>query len=528
MKLVWHLVKFDLQRHRWSAAMLWAVAIAMPFLMLQGVRTADPDAISQVMGRTTWITVVSLAFVVVWLSLIATVIQGQPALGPRAGWVTRPISPWHMLGSRLLTVVLLAMLPQVVVQFTAMLVLGAPVVAALDVAVGTLLTLGLFALPVLLLAAVTSGLASFWTLLVGGVLLLSVSVSSLALGGSKVSGSVGGAKVFLAVMIAGAGSLALLTWLYRCRSARTGLVGSLGLLSVVLAVIWIWRWPIPGVSGSGTDRGPAVGAVPAEFKFEVPAAGYWVYGKVPRSDEIGVVASASAPAGAFRLRSASGRFELTGGGSIDAKPSRSSERMGVPRAVAAACGGTVNLLGEKEREPWRLEFITKLPDAKLERVVRFAGQTRCERLEWTNQGELPLRAGAVLERDAARLEVVDFGAVDGRLRVSLKTRVVQRRFMDRTAAESAVLDGVFVLVNRARSEAFVLDRATRTDSQIADSVPGFRFASFTLSVPRPSGLGDADGWLGGASLILVGERAVEAFDLPINFAMPEAPPKPRS
>jgi hypothetical protein len=117
-----------------------------------------------------------------WAVLIGRLVQDEALVGDRQFWLTRPYRWYSLLGAKVLFVVVFVALPMLAMQAGVLAWCGFHPVALAGALLGNVGWLAVFFfLPMLAMAAVTSGFARMALFLVGGILLL-VAISEMTTG----------------------------------------------------------------------------------------------------------------------------------------------------------------------------------------------------------------------------------------------------------------------------------------------------------------------------------------------------------
>jgi hypothetical protein len=253
MTQITHLVRFAAARSRLLLA-IWVLAVLVSTLV-EGMRPAFASrpqiaAALAVTASLLWLTDVLLRFV-----LVSYVIHSDPAVGTDAFWMTRPIAPGALLGSKLLLLFVVAVLLPALAR--SVLMTGYEVSLSRNIGVTlrgvemqtivmTLLTLA---------AALTPSLARF-ALLCGGTL-FAIAAAFAAFAAIQMArfddGTFSGTASFAAPDPTAApifnllfviATITAIAWLYRTRArTRALLVLAVG-IALAIGLSTVWPWPL--------------------------------------------------------------------------------------------------------------------------------------------------------------------------------------------------------------------------------------------------------------------------------------------
>jgi hypothetical protein len=101
MRLIWHLVRADLRRHRWPIA-AWLVTVSAATTLDGVVASLSPEVrqrFASSISVEAFLLIVTLLLFSVLLTVL--VVQGDPPVGTDAFWMTRPIDPRILWAAKL-------------------------------------------------------------------------------------------------------------------------------------------------------------------------------------------------------------------------------------------------------------------------------------------------------------------------------------------------------------------------------------------------------------------------------------------
>jgi hypothetical protein len=174
MNQAWHIFKKDMRHLRFEAALMTALVLAWS----QTAVFRKPQTGELPEGWPTLIT--AIAAVV----LITRAIHSEAIPGDRQFWLTRPYRWTSLLGAKLAFVLLCVNIPLFVVQASILAAAKFPVIPNLGALLWSqVLLTGVLILPITIVAAVTSGAASFLSTLAGVIVAEVILNKGLAVGG---------------------------------------------------------------------------------------------------------------------------------------------------------------------------------------------------------------------------------------------------------------------------------------------------------------------------------------------------------
>ncbi len=253
MKLILHHAAKDVRAVRGPIALWLAVLLTDAAAQALAVDRFVTDA-TQLDRLMTVVPAAGMGLIAFGWLIAAMVVQADPLDSPSAFWLTRPLSPRALLGSKLLVILpLLLLLPAA----------AAGAVAAANGVEGSLLLRfvlerlavdAALLLPVLVAASVTHNLARAVLVLAAGFLIYGVihavamvrpAFLAFASGADYAMARSSGVLVAMALSIAG--SLALLAHQYLTRATKrtTWLAAGMVALTVIAGDFWPWNL-IPG------------------------------------------------------------------------------------------------------------------------------------------------------------------------------------------------------------------------------------------------------------------------------------------
>jgi hypothetical protein len=256
MRHVMHLMAADVRRCRWPL-LLW-IGLAATGAASEAAlwRAVTPSA-----GQTAAyaLTLFWLAGSLLSVALVPLVVQGDPAVGGRAFWMTRPIHPVSLAVAKIVLLASLLVGLPIVLEAAAMTAHAVPPREIGLVALDMALLRGMVLAMLLTVAALTPTMTRFvvWcvAMLVAASLLAPIGVTAafslrdsavavglLSLVGTGPADPLGAARTIVAALaIAAAGVLAVVLQ-YRRRSARVtfGILGAGAAAALLAAVAWPW------------------------------------------------------------------------------------------------------------------------------------------------------------------------------------------------------------------------------------------------------------------------------------------------
>lgn len=260
MKLLAHLVRFDLRRFRW-VILLWCLLVAAD-IVVTGVRPALIGDIFRyenvgMVGGLLWAAIeIGMAVIV------PLVVQAHPVVGSDAFWMTRPVPPRTLFAAKVLLLGVLTVLVPAVARLALMLLSRVPLGESLFVALDILIGRGAWLAVLLAGAVVTLNLPRFAVLWGSIFLSLVLIVTVMIMGASgdlfaerfaAASGTpvvppnpdpTTGVVWLLCVMIAGFGLGAIQ---YRTRLRRVSVPAGVGALVLLTMAVSYWPFPLLSV-----------------------------------------------------------------------------------------------------------------------------------------------------------------------------------------------------------------------------------------------------------------------------------------
>ena len=181
MNLNTHLVRHDVRRFKWLIV-LWLVVItgaigSEGLLPVIDQPITDPWRASPLQAAAGLLGLTAIVFAAI---LIAVLVHAHPVVGSTAFWMTRPIPPMTLLGSKMLLLVVLFVLVPAVLDVVTMAAYHVPATrVASVVVVASLLRLAGVVI-IAALAAFTSSLARFAVLSAGILVVLALGITTAA------------------------------------------------------------------------------------------------------------------------------------------------------------------------------------------------------------------------------------------------------------------------------------------------------------------------------------------------------------
>jgi hypothetical protein len=485
MTILTHLARADARRFLLLIA-AW-IAVVIGATVLAGVDplvVRDPE-LRPVFGLGMLLE--SLAGTALALTLIALVVQQHPLVGTDAWWMTRPVAPQTLLGSRLILIVILVVVVPAVCDAVLMAVYRVPAGQMARVSLEWALLRGVGMLLVMAAAAVTKTFARF--VLLAGACLIGAAVAvnlALMLAVSDVQGAIFSVSsdfaaalvsrpadptalvaAWIAIAIAG---LLLLRSQYttrsRPRSVAIGIAGAI--LAVAVGVAW--PWPLLHAESDA----PAWAASPDALRLEAPPQAVYF-------DNAGIQIGDVQPGDPPRWRTVHARVyvrnvpdgwvvtghakeayldvdgrRVTGGpfrlsrmlpaSSAEPNPMRAALQHVLGVEVVAGSG-----LAGGGLAPILTARATEVPAGTV--AVTYRGAFVLDMMELQEAGVRPLQPGAVFQDDSYRIVVDEVQSRERgaalRVRTSRATSVYDRRppptylfFLRNTGAREAVVGAV--------------------------------------------------------------------------------------
>lgn len=524
MNRVWHLTKFELRRHRWVALVLLASILVLPVLrslMLESL--VDP---ANFMARGLGLTLLLLCFFVTWFSVLAGIIQGEPASGSRAMWMTRPISGWRLLGSKLLAAAVLALGLPAFTQLVVMIVFGAPVLVAADAALGLVSILVVMALPALLLAALTRRLATFWGCVIAGIMALSIVIASRPLLGVSARSNLSSAQIAAGFIVLAIGALGLLGWLYRRRALAAVAWSAVGLVLVSAAVAMVWPWAYTPDTFANPLRATPVGSAVEVLKR--PAQSTLmdrVRDQKRRRFTIGLRLDQWPNEQLWRLQRCTGAVRRPDGTELAAPVlarAAVAARQGLEPALAAllqrripasAFGSDLSASATFDGE------FTQTDAAGVAGPGKFEGQARVDRVELRVVGIVSLKNGDAISLGAERLRIGEAELHADRVEARVAQERFARSFGSGSVEEFAMREPLLVLLHRDQVVRVIAARGSASTGAVG--LPGWLTQFYRVSFPLPPGAPGADSpTLADFSVAVVIEVPREHCEVPVTFELP--------
>jgi hypothetical protein len=181
MKLIFHHLLKDIRAQRWLL-LLWALVLLLPLLINALVFQPDYQT-GRYMETLRESPFLSFMNIIVWLLIIARLIQSDPVTGSTSFWLTRPIPTRVYLPSKLIFLAFLVLLPGVLSTFASELQFQATPEMVKDRLEFFVLMQLLVGLVIIWIATFTRNLVNFAGMLCGGLLgllLLAILVAALA------------------------------------------------------------------------------------------------------------------------------------------------------------------------------------------------------------------------------------------------------------------------------------------------------------------------------------------------------------
>jgi hypothetical protein len=555
MSTLQHLVRADARRFLILIA-VWIVVVAAA-AVLAGVDpfVARNTELRPVFGLGTLLT--SLAGFALVVTLIALVVQQHPLVGSDAWWMTRPVAPRTLLGSRMVLIGLLVVVVPAICDAVLMAFYRVPVGQMARVTLEWALLRGVGMLLVMAAAALTKTFARF-VLLVGACLIGAAVAVNLALllaiseargyfssassdfAAAVVSRPSDPTALVAAWIVLALGGLALLWSQYTTRSRpRSAIVGIAGAVLALIVGVG-WPWPLLHAESDAPAWATSAGALRLEappqavyfdnagLQIGDVASGYFprwrtahvrMYARgVPDGWVVtGHVADASLNVDGRQLRGGPVHFtRMLPASTTDASPIRRALQLVLGVDVVAGSGITGAGLTPILTVP-----STEVPEGPA--AADYRGEFVINTMQLKEAGVLPLQSGAVLQDGSYRI-VLDEVRTPERgpvleIRASRATSAFDRRALPRYT---------FYLRNRRASEAVA---GTMRESRSFQSLPGEFFlgrygylaspygfvaqpaellfpSTFSAQLPSamakaPGGEWTDDAWLRDAELVVV-------------------------
>jgi hypothetical protein len=268
MTLMLHLIRWDIRRFQ-ILLPLWLLLVAAS-AALEGAWPAI--AVAMAARQTVGITgnLLAVAEVLFSVVFIALVVQEHPLVGTTAFWMTRPMPPRALLGSKAILLGTAVVVAPVIAEVVLMIVYGVPAAQITTVATQSALFWALWLCVIMSLAALTPNLAKFALVIGGGIMAIVVFiVTTVAILFDRMNDepplSGGGdaydptSDVARTVMVIAA-AIVLLAVQYRTRGrARAVAIGAAGVVIASIAgSAWPWPWLGPGVVTPAWAADPAM------------------------------------------------------------------------------------------------------------------------------------------------------------------------------------------------------------------------------------------------------------------------------
>jgi hypothetical protein len=560
MNLVMHVVRADVRRL--AVPMLLWIGLAAADRVMHGVGplvTPEPS-VGELFSFGAGLLL--LARIALGAALIAMIVQAYPLVGSTAFWMTRPIPPGVLLGSRLLLVgALFILVPALFDALLMALYRVRPADMGLVLIEGAILA-AVASVCVMTAAAWTRTFARFvvlcasalLVLVVAGNLLLVIALSTapsiatfVALSDgaatlvTRAADPTGGLIAWLAIITTG---VLLLRALYRTRSRRRSIaVAVAGALSACLLAI-LWPWPLLEAEAAAPPwaADPAavrIQAIPGTLTFDrvgrrVDDAARWYTARV-RAYLTGVPAGWVAVVSRERATLAFAGREVSGGPfSASTLPGGAEVPHPMHAALQAALG--VNLLESADLYAWPDLPILAVRESDLPApgtVASYRGDFRIDLRKIEVASVLPLQPGAMFQDGSYRLVLDDVFVSEGgpRLRLRSSTARPVLHASPRPAYS-------FYLRNPTTRDAVAGTLQQRYQGPWfpgywLDMPQGFRASAALIRFPSiasarlpsagaaPAGGEDwrHDAWLAGAELVII--RTVPAGSVDRTLEMPE-------
>ena len=555
MTLLWHLIAADLRRHH-LVLIAWLVVIAA---------TATLEAVTPMLASNVSVGVsISLLASLLWLTewllmvfVVALVIQTHPLVGSNAFWMTRPIRPGMLQASKMAMLATFMVGVPMIAGVVVMAVYHVPTRHVLAVSVDTVIFRSSWLTAVTIVAALTPTLARFALACAGVLGAFAVALAttiSIALARIDDAPTIAPMQMWdptsdVVLLVLGiASGIALLFVQYQTRSRMQSVV--IGVAGVSAAILAAEAWPWPLLSRrlevpiwAAAPDWPRLVARPDTVKARDPvegmarrakwrsiAAGLHIDGvPVGWSSQVVLLEATLNVPGKGRLVSAA--YGSAPVPSLDGKPNPVNEvvraALGVQRLVhrGSPSGESIPVLTIQDSDFRR--FMSS--------VGEYRGRFQIVPTRYEIEARLPLRAGAMHQRDAYRIVIENVEFASGTTAIEV-----------RASNATAMLDRhprperTYYLRNEQLSEA--MEGVASSPHLGWGLVPGFYSSEPTLGftaqrldvefIPRydlPGPMFTIDQrWLEGAELVIV--RATDARTFERTLEMPafplREPPKP--
>src|SRR6266481_8604044 len=260
MHQILHIFRKDARRH-WPEILVSLVLIAV-FVWYQPRKwTGQVIPIRFVAGL---LDILPVLLVLSWTFLIARLVQGEPLVGDRQFWITRPYNWYNLLASKLLSIVVFIHLPLFIGQIVLLRMGNFPLVSSLWGLVQIHFAFFfIFELSTLALATVTSGIGqAALALLIVFLLFLGIAGISSLVPNSGISDDIGGIQVLLYLTCCIA--VVLTQYIYRKTVlARLILLGTLAVAVLILVLA-----PYERIMWHDYPRPTQDRPLPAKFSFD--------------------------------------------------------------------------------------------------------------------------------------------------------------------------------------------------------------------------------------------------------------------
>jgi hypothetical protein len=483
----------------------------------------NPPDVSKVLLTLLPFTVMPLASILPWASLLAMIMQGDAAYDGRAFWMTRPISAFQLVWEKTFLAIVLVLLLPVALHTLFLAKHGLTFLTLVDFAVCSAAIIALFVPVVMFLAAIARTFLRFWMFLFGGILVLSLAISitvyALHRSGFVVSGAASGSRIPVIGMTSAFGSLGLVFYLYASRSLLRALLAAAAMMGFLISVPFWWQWKLPFISN---PPDPTLVSAPKELTIAVRNARCDISDSSARDDRRQeLLASVSINGGTWpktwRIGSLEGRALWQDGSDANVVVLlEGTNNQVLAHAITSALGGgiqwlNVGKLQSEFQENIQDSFTSKSQQPPASFVGVACGETVDYRL-WAELRPDPDTRMTWLG-DSARLTVKRLAVEQGSIVVSVSTQIPSHFFTDETVSDKALREPVLILVNRKRKEAVLL----QPYESLRRPFFGLRIVDAQFKAELPDGVDVS--WLKDATLCLISATVRERFAVPVEFAV---------
>jgi len=558
MKLLAHLVLADVRRHRFLL-LAWLLVVALSAALDGLLPALDLDPATR-QSLSPLISLWSLTETLLFVLVVAMVIQTHPAVGGNAFWMTRPIPPETLLASKAVLLGVAAIALPAAAWVVVMMFYRVPAGDHTAVTVHGVLFACWWVALLSIFAALTPTLSRYALALGGALLAVAISLSIAAAVAiatatdefrpqrSQVIGDPTPDLVMLVLMTLGAVVALLVQYRHRSRARSVPLAAAAVALAIVAGTYWPWPLLAPRLTvpaWAATDR-PALVVAPGSIeavrvRTEGPRGRSWrsIRGRVyleglPRDTS----AFISLVEGTLRIDG--GPTLVSGAAGQSAVPADGGEEEPGARAARTVLGVERLIHGRTRRG--ESPVILTVPDEQFQNLAPETGtyDARFEVVPTTHvlEAVLPLRAGVTYQNGPYRVVVESLVRSPGALTVEIRQSNVWTPFH-----RSLPSVREFYLHNTRRAEA-VAGAMDHQHSEMFGFLPmtlgsssrsGFGAQRLQVTFPPRYGLEDEEftldeKWLAGAELVIVASAQQRAFERTLEveeFPLRLAPPEPR-